>query len=204
MGASPAANFHFPASSLARYNSRCLMGNNHLWLETGGAEETRALGARVANLLCVGAPQGAGASVLALAGDLGAGKTTFTQGLAHGLGIDAPVTSPTFVLINRYVSAGGRVLQHADCYRLSNAPAEMWDIGLDDLFSGDDVLVIEWADRIPGLLPEDYLDIVFEYIDENRRRIGFTAHGARYSGFLEQVEQELNDRSGASSAHHAP
>ena len=105
------------------------------------------------------------------AGDLGAGKTTFTQGLARGLGIRAAVTSPTFVLINRYVGADGRVLQHADCYRLADAPAEMWDIGLADLFAGDDVVVIEWADRIPGLLPDEYLEITFAYLDEDRRRL---------------------------------
>ena len=165
------------------------MENCHLLLETGRAEETRALAARLAGLLAGEAGRGGeGASVLALVGDLGAGKTTFTQGLAQGLGIAAPVTSPTFVLINRYVGAEGRVLQHADCYRLSNAPAEMWDIGLDELFSGDDMVVVEWADRIPGLLPEAYLAVAFEYVDENRRRICFTAHGARYVTLLDQIK----------------
>jgi tRNA threonylcarbamoyladenosine biosynthesis protein TsaE len=164
------------------------MENCHLLLETESAAETRALGARLAELLQDATDTGTTAAVLALAGDLGAGKTTFTQGLAQGLGIRAPVTSPTFVLINRYVGADGRVLQHADCYRLSNAPAEMWDIGLDDLFSGDDVVVIEWADRIPALLPEDHLAIAFEYVDENRRRICFTAHGSRYVALLNQIK----------------
>jgi tRNA threonylcarbamoyladenosine biosynthesis protein TsaE len=156
----------------------------HFLLETSSAEQTRVFGAALARLL-LSEPGGV---ILALAGDLGAGKTTFTQGLAHGLGITAPVTSPTFVLINRYVGAGGRVLQHADCYRLSNAPVEMWDIGLDDLFAGDDVVVIEWADRIPGLLPgDDHLAAHFEYVDDDRRRIYLIAHGARYAALLQRL-----------------
>ena len=142
-------------------------------VETTGVEETRALGARLGTGL-------AGGDVLALAGDLGAGKTAFTQGIAAGLGIRAAVTSPTFVLINRYVAPDGRVLQHADCYRLADAPAEMWDIGLTDLFAGDDIVVIEWADRISGLLPDEYLEITFAYLDENRRQLRFQGHGRRY------------------------
>jgi tRNA threonylcarbamoyladenosine biosynthesis protein TsaE len=110
----------------------------------------------------------------------GARKTAFTQGVAAGLGIAAAVTSPTFVLVNRYRAADGRVLHHADCYRLADAPAEMWDIGLTDLMSADQILVIEWADRIPDLLPAEYLAITFIYLDENRRRLVFVAHGARY------------------------
>jgi tRNA threonylcarbamoyladenosine biosynthesis protein TsaE len=143
-------------------------------LETKSAGETQVLGTRLAGALRNG-------DVLALAGDLGSGKTTFTQGLARGLGIAAPVTSPTFVLINRYKAASGRVLQHADCYRLSDAAAEMWDIGLTDLFDGDDIVVIEWADRIPGLLPDAHLEISFVHVDDDRRRVRFTGHGARYA-----------------------
>lgn len=148
--------------------------------ETGSAPETQALAARLAGFLAPG-------DVIALAGDLGAGKTTFTQGLALGLGVTAPVTSPTFVLINRYRTAIGCALQHADCYRLQNAPLEMWDAGLGDLFAGDDIVVIEWADRIPGLLPADHLDILFEYLDEARRRLTLTAHGARWAEILTKL-----------------
>jgi tRNA threonylcarbamoyladenosine biosynthesis protein TsaE len=154
----------------------------HFRVETHSAAQTQALGASLARLL--GDLPGA---IIALAGDLGAGKTTFTQGLAQGLGIGASVTSPTFVLINRYVGADGRVLQHADCYRLSNAAAEMWDVGLLDLFAGDDIVVVEWADRIPGLFPDDYLEMAFAYLDEDRRQICLTAHGARYATLLEQL-----------------
>lgn len=148
--------------------------------ETKSAPETQALAARLAGFLAAG-------DVIALAGDLGAGKTTFVQGLAAGLGIAAPVTSPTFVLINRYRAADGRTLHHADCYRLQDAPLEMWDAGLGDLFAGDDIVAIEWADRIPGLLPPEHLEIQFEYRDEALRRLTFTAHGRRWTEILQSL-----------------
>jgi tRNA threonylcarbamoyladenosine biosynthesis protein TsaE len=153
------------------------MGRCEVVLETSSAAETGRLGQRLAQPL-------RGGDVIALCGELGSGKTTFTQGLARGLGIRAAVTSPTFVLVNRYPAPDGRVLQHADCYRLTNAPLEMWDIGLTDLYEGDDIVVIEWADRIPGLLPNEYLEIAFTYLDENRRRLCFVAHGDRPVGLL--------------------
>jgi len=149
------------------------MKTRELILETASAAQTQALGARLAKQLQPG-------DVLALAGDLGAGKTAFTQGLARGLGISRPVTSPTFTLINQYRTPDGHILQHVDCYRLVNAPLEMWHAGLVDLFDDDNIVVIEWADRIPGLLPEEYLEIDFTYLGEGRRRLCFTAHGTRY------------------------
>jgi len=153
-----------------------------LIIETDSAAETQALGERLARLLATG-------EVLALTGELGTGKTVFTQGLARGLGIHSPVTSPTFVLISRYRTPDGRVLQHADCYRLANAPLEMWDVGLTDLVeAGDEIVVIEWADRIPGLLPEEYLEVIFTYLAENRRRLHFIAHGARYVEMLRNAD----------------
>jgi len=160
-------------------------------LQTGQALETQMLGERLAGqLIYDAAGDGEGGYCLALAGDLGSGKTTFTQGLARGLGVQAAVTSPTFTLINQYRTADGRLLQHVDCYRLSNAPREMWDVGLADLFVGSDIVVIEWADRIPGLLPDEYLDIAFRYLDDDRRELRLSAHGTRY----EQLLQHLPDQ----------
>ena len=150
-------------------------------METFSAAESGRLGERLAQSL-------RGGDVIALSGELGSGKTTFTQGLARGLGIRAAVTSPTFVLVNRYPAPDGRILQHADCYRLANAPLEMWDIGLTDLYEGDDIVVIEWADRIPGLLPDEYLEIVFTYLDENHRRMQFVAHGERTAALLAALD----------------
>jgi len=163
----------------------------HFRLETHSAAQTQGLGAKLARLLAE-----VPGAIIALTGDLGAGKTTFTQGLAQGLGIGAAVTSPTFVLINRYVGADGRVLQHADCYRLANAAAEMWDVGLVDMFAEDEIVVVEWADRIPGLFPDDYLEIAFAYLDENRRQICLTAHGARYVVLLEKLVANVGESLG--------
>jgi tRNA threonylcarbamoyladenosine biosynthesis protein TsaE len=90
--------------------------------------------------------------VLALVGDLGAGKTQWVKGLAAGLGSDAPVTSPTFTLIHEY--HGGRLpLYHIDCYRLEG-PGELLGIGLDEYLDGRGVLVIEWADKFPEVMPQ--------------------------------------------------
>jgi tRNA threonylcarbamoyladenosine biosynthesis protein TsaE len=90
------------------------------------------------------------------------------------------VTSPTFTLINEYHTAAGIILQHVDCYRAIDAPLEMWDAGLADLLAGEDIVVIEWADRILGLLPAEHVAITFDYMDEDRRRLQFLAHGERY------------------------
>jgi tRNA threonylcarbamoyladenosine biosynthesis protein TsaE len=153
------------------------MGTRELIVQTTSADETELLGQRLAQPL-------RGGDVIALSGELGSGKTTFTQGVARGLGIHAAVTSPTFVLVNRHRAPDGRVLQHADCYRLADAPSEMWDIGLTDLYEGEDIVVIEWADRIPGLLPDDYLEIVFTYLNEHCRQLHFVAHGDRPAALL--------------------
>jgi len=153
-------------------------------IETASAEETQRLGAAVGRLLRADA-------IVTLAGDLGAGKTTFVQGLGKGLGVAATITSPTFVLINRYRTADGRQLQHADCYRLANAPLEMWDAGLSDLFLSDDVVVVEWADRIPGLLPPEYLDISIEQGDDDQRQFRLVPHGARYVELVYQLQATL-------------
>ena len=93
---------------------------------------------------------GAGA-VVALCGELGAGKTHFAKGLAAGLGVTAEVTSPTFTLIHEY-AGGGLPVYHFDFYRLESA-AEALALGLDDYLAGTGVSVIEWADKFPGLLP---------------------------------------------------
>jgi len=108
------------------------------------AEETCAAGSAAAGRLHAG-------DVLALVGDLGAGKTQWVKGLAAGLGSNAEVTSPTFTLIHEYT--GGRLpLYHVDCYRLER-PEELLAIGIDDYLDGRGVLVIEWADKFPGLMP---------------------------------------------------
>jgi len=98
--------------------------------------------------------------VIALRGDLGAGKTLFTQGLAEGLGIDEPVNSPTFTIMQIYDT--GRIpLYHFDVYRIMD-PCEMDEVGFDDYVYGEGVTIIEWPGQIEEIMPEHYTDIVIE------------------------------------------
>ncbi|HEY3942989.1 MAG TPA: tRNA (adenosine(37)-N6)-threonylcarbamoyltransferase complex ATPase subunit type 1 TsaE [Acidimicrobiales bacterium] len=118
---------------------------------TAGAEETRALAARLAPLCRPG-------DVILLAGGLGAGKTTFAQGLARGLGVSGPVTSPTFTLVRHYRCAGPRVttLLHADVYRLDTL-GEVADLGLAELAEEDAVAVVEWGEAAAPVLGDSAL-----------------------------------------------
>jgi len=137
-----------------------------------------------------------GGEVLALYGDLGAGKTTFVQGVAAGMGVDARVTSPTFILLNEYISAAGRRLVHVDTYRLAEEMilAEAATFGLEDLLAGEfgaeDVVAIEWADRIESLLPDDVLriEITAGRDDPDARTIRITATGERSNRLLENLQ----------------
>jgi tRNA threonylcarbamoyladenosine biosynthesis protein TsaE len=110
--------------------------------------------------------------VLLLSGELGAGKTTFVQGLARGLGYEGSVSSKSFVIMGEYA---GRVrLYHADLYRLED-PAQVWELGLEEI-SGDGILVVEWPERAPEVLPENHLEVRFTVISESEREL---PHGAR-------------------------
>jgi len=125
-------------------------------------QETFLLGRRLADELRPG-------DVLALAGDLGAGKTEFTKGLAAGLGINAAVTSPTFTLIHEH--SGGRLpLYHIDLYRLESE-AEALGIGLDDYLDNDGVTVIEWADKFADLMPQGARWVRFKIGEGEMREI---------------------------------
>jgi tRNA threonylcarbamoyladenosine biosynthesis protein TsaE len=142
---------------------------------THSPSETYALGQRLGQLLRRG-------QVIALHGDLGAGKTLFTQGIAAGLGVAERVTSPTFTLVNRYRSAAGVELVHIDCYRLGegnlDASLEASAFGLEEILAeGDTVVVIEWAERVAALLPADCLQITITPVegDEQARWIQLTA-----------------------------
>ena len=107
--------------------------------------------------------------VLALCGDLGAGKTHFVKGLTAGLGADADVTSPTFTLIHEYM--GGRMpLYHFDFYRLEDEDDAL-KIGLDEYLDGDGVCLIEWADKFPALLPPHTRYLRFSHRDDGSRTI---------------------------------
>ena len=131
-------------------------------------EEMSALGESLGRVAAPG-------DVIGLAGDLGAGKTCFVQGLAAGLGYTGRVTSPTFTLIHIY--EGGRLtLYHADLYRLDDAH-ELEDIGLDDTYRQDGVAAVEWATKLPGALPADALLVSIDVVSETSRRVQARASG---------------------------
>ncbi|HIW71716.1 MAG TPA: tRNA (adenosine(37)-N6)-threonylcarbamoyltransferase complex ATPase subunit type 1 TsaE [Candidatus Levilactobacillus faecigallinarum] len=144
-------------------------------------EETMALG----RLLAPGLQP---RDVILLDGDLGAGKTTFTKGLAAGLGIKRNVKSPTFTIIREY--QGGRLpLYHMDVYRLEDGSGD--ELGLEEYFNGDGVNVIEWSQFIANELPKDYLRIVFKRNDaagESQRTLTFEPHGQHFEDLVDQVE----------------
>ncbi len=122
-------------------------------IETNGERETYASGFRLGETAKRG-------QVFALIGDLGVGKTVFTKGLAAGLGITEPVSSPTFTIVQIY--EGGRLpFYHFDVYRISDVE-EMEEIGYEDYIYGDGVSLIEWADLIADILPEHYTRITIE------------------------------------------
>ena len=136
---------------------------------THSPAETRAFGARLARLLLPG-------DVLVLEGDLGAGKSEFTRGIARGLGIEGPVASPSFTILNVYDE--GRIpLYHFDWYRLSGED-ELYDMGLDEYLGGDGIAVVEWPSRCPEAVPEDHLLIRIIPVDETSREITMAPKGA--------------------------
>lgn len=120
--------------------------------------------------------------VFLLDGDLGAGKTTFTQGLAKGLDITKTVSSPTFTIMKNY---NGRMkLNHIDAYRLESLHQ---DLGLDELIGEDGVTVIEWATYVEELFPEEYLKISVKRLNENKREFHFYPKGIKYEKLLEEI-----------------
>jgi tRNA threonylcarbamoyladenosine biosynthesis protein TsaE len=121
--------------------------------ETYCAEETFALGKKIGELAKPG-------MVISLIGDLGVGKTVFTQGLAKGLGIEEPINSPTFTIVQVY-EEGRLPLYHFDVYRIGDVE-EMDEIGYEDYFYGEGVCLIEWANLIEEILPENMIHITIE------------------------------------------
>ena len=128
---------------------------------TNSPEETEKVGAALGKILTPGA-------VIAYRGDLGAGKTAFTRGLARGLGYAEPVTSPTYTIVNEYL--GGRLpLFHFDMYRLASSD-DLWDIGWDDYLDRGGVCAVEWSENVADAL-EDAILITIHKTGETSRRI---------------------------------
>ena len=136
------------------------------------AATTRALGVALGQLLCAG-------DLLVLTGDLGAGKTTLTQGLGEGLGVRGPITSPTFVIARVHPSlVGGPALVHADAYRLGGG-LELDDLDLDASLE-DSVTVVEWGHGVAELLSDDRLELALEVVSAGTRRAALTLTGPRW------------------------
>lgn len=167
-----------------------------LEVEVFSPQQTHRIGKLIGSLL-------RGGEILALVGDLGAGKTTFVQGIAAGMGVSARVTSPTFILFNLYTAASGRRLAHVDTYRLDDTAilADAATFGLEEVLAGeidaDDVVAIEWADRVASILPADLLRIELTTTPDNAdaRTIRFVATGERSITLLESLRSSLADNS---------
>ncbi|MGI5840101.1 MAG: tRNA (adenosine(37)-N6)-threonylcarbamoyltransferase complex ATPase subunit type 1 TsaE [bacterium] len=154
-----------------------------LIVETYDAAETRNIGRSLAAYLEPG-------SVVCLAGELGAGKTVFAQGVAAGLGVEEPVNSPTFTLVNEY--QGRLPFYHLDLYRLES-PESLYDLGYEEYFDSDGIVLIEWAERAAGFLPRELLRVEIERAGKNDggtyRRLSFIPLGSRYENILLRMEK---------------
>jgi tRNA threonylcarbamoyladenosine biosynthesis protein TsaE len=138
------------------------------------ADETHSIGFQLGQNAQAG-------DVILMTGELGAGKTTLTQGIAQGLGVTERPRSPTFVMATEY--HGRLPLYHLDLYRIDHA-AELGELGLEEYLSGEGVSVVEWADRASDAFSPSSLWLSLESIDENTRRITLTATGDRYTTLL--------------------
>lgn len=145
-------------------------------------EQTRRIGMRLGSELKTG-------DMICLQGNLGAGKTTFVQGLAQGWGSIDAVSSPTFIIVNEYRRATGGQIFHLDAYRLESMP-EAEELDLDAMLS-EGVVIIEWPEKLNGLIPNDRLWITLEHIQEEQRQMSFKAHGKRYDDLLDGIRQSM-------------
>jgi len=143
-------------------------------------QQTRSIGMRLGGALQTG-------DVICLQGELGAGKTTFVQGIAKGWGSLDPVSSPTFIIVNVYRRADQSQLFHMDAYRLDSTP-EAEELDFDSMLT-QGPLLIEWPERINGLVPHERLWVQLEHIDEEEREMKFRSIGKRYDGLLEIIRR---------------
>jgi len=157
-----------------------------LEINCGSPAATQTVAAAIARTLLPG-------DVLLLDGDLGAGKTTFTQGLARAMGVDDVVTSPTFSLVRSYPTSFGVELIHADVYRLDEL-SEIVALGLPEMLEDGAVAVIEWGERAAPALGPEHLDVRLALTDvEGERRITLVAQGSRWQVRWDELASALVD-----------
>jgi tRNA threonylcarbamoyladenosine biosynthesis protein TsaE len=151
-------------------------------LDAPTAEDTRAIGRALSELLAPG-------DAVALTGELGAGKTTFVQGVARGLGFEGPVVSPTFTLVREYRAR--LLVHHVDIYRLDRVQ-DVLDLGFEEMVDEEGILLVEWGDAVEGLLPADHLAIELTVPGEDEaRRLVVTGTGQGWALRWERLEQVL-------------
>ena len=154
-----------------------------LKLITKSVEETLEIGEQLGKLLNKG-------NIVCLSGDLGAGKTAFTKGIAKGMGVFDYVTSPTYTIINEY--EGRLPLYHFDVYRLNNVE-EMYELGYEEYFFGDGVVVLEWADIVRDIIPGERLWItILNTKGDNSREIIMEPTGEAYNNIVKGIEHNEN------------
>jgi tRNA threonylcarbamoyladenosine biosynthesis protein TsaE len=149
-------------------------------VQTKSPAETIRIGKSIGSRLLPG-------DVVALVGELGTGKTQFIKGMATGVGVVKPtyISSPSFTLINEYP---GRIpFYHIDLFRL-RWEKEAEELGLEDYFRGEGITAIEWADKIPSLLPKEMLLIHIDYTGKNSRSLEMTGKGKRYLNLVDQIQ----------------
>ncbi len=149
-----------------------------LEVKSNNPEQTRQLGERLGRALQLG-------DMLCLQGELGAGKTTFVQGIAQGWGSLDSVSSPTFILVNMYRRADGSHLFHMDAYRLDST-GEAEELDLDSMLA-EGALIVEWPERMQSLIPDERLWVEFVQSGEEEREMKFIARGKRYETLLDLI-----------------
>ncbi|MCA1831649.1 MAG: tRNA (adenosine(37)-N6)-threonylcarbamoyltransferase complex ATPase subunit type 1 TsaE [Actinomycetota bacterium] len=153
------------------------------FLRSRSPDETRDIAEIVAPFLGPG-------DVIALSGDLGAGKTCFVQGAARGLGVKERVTSPSFVLMRTY--HGSLPVLHLDVYRL-NSLHELEDIGFEELLDPGHVMFIEWGDAITPLLPEEHLEVVIKVASDDERTITLLPFGSNWMRRVAAIAERMGE-----------
>ncbi|MGR3294311.1 MAG: tRNA (adenosine(37)-N6)-threonylcarbamoyltransferase complex ATPase subunit type 1 TsaE [Candidatus Scalindua sp.] len=156
---------------------------NSVYIETCEIEQTIEFGRLIGSSLKAG-------DVVALIGQLGAGKTYFTKGIAEGQGVEDRnvVTSPSYVLVKQYM--GRLPIYHFDAYRLKSAD-EMYEIDCMGFFWGDGISIIEWADKVMECLPDEFIKITMKIDGETSRGINVSYNGERYKEFMEEIKETV-------------
>ena len=173
-----------------------ILDKHALDLISHSADQTRRLGAYLGELLRA-------RDVICLRGELGVGKTCLVQGIAHGMQISGPVTSPSFTLVNEYVSPANNLrVYHIDLYRLEDAVSDALAIGLEEYLYGDGVCIIEWSERAWEAMPAERLTIEMRYIDYHKRGILVQAAGDRADRLLIDYRDLVFGQSDRSKVEH--